>query len=220
MSNIWLPGAFVLLAGVAAVLGVLVYRASRPPAKERRWTVAIADGQQNRIALALRASNDGLWHWDMRTSALRFSPRVYELLAREVGEVELHIEVFGKLVHPVDRRRARGALVDHWRGSDPFQGEYRLRLSSGVYRWFRLRGQTLRDSDGEALQMAGSITDVNEQRRRDHVHSAASIGGGGRCRSHRGIALRRALMKMAEGIGHSGQPRIMSRGAPSLDLAA
>ena len=57
------------------------------------------------------------------------------------------------------------ALQDHFDRHLPYDIEYRLRTKSGEYRWFRARGQAIWDDTGRPSRMAGSISDITEQKR-------------------------------------------------------
>lgn len=157
--------AFILLALFAALtLGIglgFVFR-TRSIVEETNDTAS--SDREKRIALALQGSNDGLWHWNMHTSVMHLSPSAYELLGRDPGDIELHIRAIRELAHPDDLWSTRRALDKHLRERAPFISECRLRLKSGAYRWFRLRGQAERDHDDRPQQMAGSLTDITEQR--------------------------------------------------------
>jgi PAS domain S-box-containing protein len=148
----------------ALILGACVFVVMRTrPGATKSDDVALSDAQ-TRMALALQGSNDGLWHWDMRSSVVHLSPRAYELLGRRPGDFELHIRAVRELAHPEDVRQVLLALKKHLRKATPYRCECRFRLKSGEYRWFGLRGQVDRDGAGTPLQMAGSITDITEQR--------------------------------------------------------
>ena len=46
----------------------------------------------------------------------------------------------------------------------PYDVQYRLKCRSGEYRWFRARGRSVRDASGQAVRMAGSITDITDRK--------------------------------------------------------
>src|SRR6185312_5523674 len=59
----------------------------------------------------------------------------------------------------------RRAIADHLRGVTPhFAIEYRLRHHSGEWRWYRQRGVALRDADGKAYRMAGSMENISARK--------------------------------------------------------
>ncbi len=62
--------------------------------------------------------------------------------------------------------QAFGAHLSDLSGETPYDVEYRLKLKTGQYRWFRATGATLRAEDGTPLRVAGSLRDITEER--DH----------------------------------------------------
>lgn len=48
-------------------------------------------------------------------------------------------------------------------GNTPYDVKYRLRMRSGEYRWFRAAGATKRDRDGNAVMVAGSLSDIHDE---------------------------------------------------------
>jgi PAS domain S-box-containing protein len=73
-------------------------------------------------------------------------------------------------LHPEDQERVfaafMGHLTDH-SGRTPFESQYRLRLKTGEYRWFRATAETERDTKGTPLHVTGALMDVNERSIRD-----------------------------------------------------
>src|SRR5260370_25022712 len=67
-------------------------------------------------------------------------------------------------VHPEDKRATERAFQKHLRRAVPFDIEVRLLTKAGEYRWFRSRGQSVRNSEGRAVRMAGATTDVTDRR--------------------------------------------------------
>jgi len=70
-------------------------------------------------------------------------------------------------LHPDDKSATFDAFTAHLNdksGRTGYDIEYRLKLKNGEYRWFRARGATLRDSQGNPLRVAGALTDVHEEK--------------------------------------------------------
>ena len=69
-------------------------------------------------------------------------------------------------VHPDDQVAVQDAIAAHVAGHVPhFEVDYRLRHASGAYRWMKSRGVAINDESGAAVRMAGSQTDITQQKR-------------------------------------------------------
>jgi PAS domain S-box-containing protein len=119
---------------------------------------------QERFALAVRGSSDGLWDWNVLTDEVYYAPRFKELLGYEDAEMENVFASFESRLHPDDRERTLQAVRAHLEQRVPYDVEYRLRTKSGAYRWFRARGQAVWDESGKPQRMAGSITDITDRK--------------------------------------------------------
>ncbi len=134
---------------------------------------------EERYALALRAANDGIWDWNLRTSEIYYSARWKEMLGYKEDEIGSDPNEWFKLVHPDDQKQVQAALVSHLKGLTPhFEREYRIRHSNGEYLWALSRGLAVRDARGVASRMAGSQSDITarklaeERLAHDAVHDA------------------------------------------------
>src|SRR5262249_2092925 len=54
--------------------------------------------------------------------------------------------------------------TDSVAGRGPYDVEYRVRRSDGVYRWFKTRGTPIRDSAGRIITWFGTCTDISDLR--------------------------------------------------------
>ncbi len=132
---------------------------------------------EERYALAVRGTNDGLWDWDINAHRVYFSTRFEELLGYAPGEFGTTVTAFPDHTHPDDSPTARAAIVDHLKQRVPYDIEFRLRTKLGEYRWFHARGQAVWGNDGRATRMAGSINDVTARKQAEaellHAKEAA-----------------------------------------------
>ena len=120
---------------------------------------------EERFALAVRGSDEGLWDWDIQNRTLYWSPRFKELLGYAPDEIDVDLDTFNLLLHPDDREPRKAAIEAHLKDRVPFDVEGRLRTKSGEYRWFRARGQALWDEAGNPVRMVGFTGDISEQKR-------------------------------------------------------
>ena len=119
---------------------------------------------EERYALAVRGSNDGIWDWDLSSGMVEYSPRFKELLGyRDHEMANLFVEFSSKL-HPEDESATTAAINAHLAQGTPYDVEYRLMHRDGSYRWFRARGLAVRNAEGAPTRMAGSITDVTDRK--------------------------------------------------------
>ena len=126
---------------------------------------------EERLNLALEATVDGVWDWNISTGHVFFSPQWFRSLGYEPGELEPHVSSWEKLVHPADMPKLRKPLNAHLEGKISFfQFENRLRAKSGKYRWYLGRGQVVsRDPSGKPLRMVGTDTDITERKQAEQA---------------------------------------------------
>ena len=121
---------------------------------------------------AVRGSSDGIWDWDIVHNRYYVSPRYRELLGYSDEELPNERTSFLEVVHPEDRPRIEEAVRQHFRERTPYDIEYRMRLKSGSYHWFRGRGQAVWNADGRAIRFAGASSDIEaEKKAEDSIKS-------------------------------------------------
>ncbi len=131
-----------------------------------RFTVrlnrALRDSE-DRYAVAVAGSADGLWDWNIETGEDYLSPRWKEILGYQDHELDNNIATFIDALHPNDRERVEKAIAAHLENREPYDLEFRLRAKDGSFVWVNARGQAIWDEDGEPRRMAGSISDISER---------------------------------------------------------
>ena len=144
--------------------GSLAFVAIAVDVTRRRAAEAALAQMRERLELAVRGSNDGLWDWyDVDRDRAWWSPRLYELLGREPHEIESSVAGLLSVVHPDDVALYREAMARHRENDVSLDVELRMRGSNGQYRWFRMRGASFRDDAARVVRMSGSLTDVHER---------------------------------------------------------
>lgn len=75
-------------------------------------------------------------------------------------------------LHPEDKKRALEAFSNHvndFSGRTAYDLEYRLLHKNGEYRWFHAVGNTVRESDGTPIVVAGSVLDITDSKRNREI---------------------------------------------------
>ena len=120
---------------------------------------------EERYALAAQGANDGLWDWDLRRNTIYYSDRWHEIFGRQAGNGDHAPETWFDRVHPSDLENLRTELQAHLEGlTGQFHHEHRIWHNTAGYRWVLSRGLAVRDSQGNALRIAGSLTDITERK--------------------------------------------------------
>ncbi|MGE8414725.1 MAG: putative bifunctional diguanylate cyclase/phosphodiesterase [Pseudomonas sp.] len=115
-----------------------------------------------RLALALNASELGLWDWNLQTDEVHHT-QIRELFGLEPGEVTAMLSHLKPRLHPEDLPVLKRALVEHLKGrSEDYQVEYRVRHGAGHWVWIEDRGRAVeRSPSGRVLRMAGTRRDIS-----------------------------------------------------------
>lgn len=118
-----------------------------------------------RYALAVLATNEGLWDWDLQTNEIYFSPRWKAILGFQEEEMQPSVEEWFSRVHPEDLARLKIDIADHFEGvTTTFKSEYRMLHWDGDYRWVRTQGLAVRDVHGQPYRMTGSQADITRRK--------------------------------------------------------
>lgn len=150
-----------------ARLGAAIERALRDAAeyKERKKAEAALRESEERFALAVRGSRDGIWDWNIVSGAVYLSDRLLEMLGYEPHEVERN-EDLAALIDPGDRGRLESAVRGQLERRDALNLELNITTRQGEVRTFSVRGEALWDeATNRATRMAGSLSDVTARKR-------------------------------------------------------
>ena len=144
--------------------------------------------EHERLWLVLRASQLGLWDWDMTSGIVEIDERWAEMLGYELVDLlPFNIDKFFALSHPDDLERVDRAIHQHTKNETPFyQVEIRLQNKNGKWAWVKSTGMIAqRDETGKPLRMTGvheDVTEVANQRiqgeiARTQLETAQRLGG-------------------------------------------
>lgn len=120
---------------------------------------------EERFALSTAGSGDGLWDFQLTEHQYWYSDRFKSLLGYPQLESNAGIQAWFDLAHPDDLEQLVTSFERHLNQNNTFDVQHRLRCADQSWRWFRARGQALRDDNGLAYRVAGSITDITDLRR-------------------------------------------------------
>ena len=147
--------------------------AARHTADELKQMTEALREREERYALVIKGSNDGIWDWDLHTNDVYFSPRWKSMLGYADDELPNRYEQWERRLHPEDASRALNEVRAYLDGERPaFALEHRLQHKDGSYRWTLARGIALLDDEGRPYRMLGSHTDITTQAGRRNLEAA------------------------------------------------
>lgn len=121
---------------------------------------------EERYRLAVEGVNDGVWDWDGRNGCLFMSKRCRNILGYDNDKEASTFEIWRDFIHEDDVEKFVRSLDSYL--SEPqrkhFQIEYRTKARDGKSKWIRTRGKAIWDDQGKAVRLAGSNTDITEQK--------------------------------------------------------
>jgi diguanylate cyclase (GGDEF)-like protein/PAS domain S-box-containing protein len=149
----------------AALSNANLYQQARQEIVERQNVEAALRESDERYSLAVRAANDGLWDWNLKTNQVYYAPRWKEMLGYREDEIATSPNEWLRRVNPEDVSDLKLMISTHLKGlSSHFECEYRITHKDGSYRWLLSRGMAVRDATGTATRLAGSNTDITERK--------------------------------------------------------
>lgn len=122
---------------------------------------------EERYAVAARATDAGLWDWDLRHGTTYYSERCREILGCDARASGTDVLLQG--VHPDDIDSARAVLspegAPHLDSDHPVEIELRMRTPEGPYRWVQCRAIAVRTAPEQpAHRIVGSLSDIDDRK--------------------------------------------------------
>jgi PAS domain S-box-containing protein len=126
---------------------------------------------EERLHLALRGADLGLWDYNIPQEIVHTNPRSCEMLRYAPHEVPPDSDWWFSKVHPEDQQQLRDAWQAHLDGRSPrLDCEYRIECKDGNWRWLLQRGMVIgRDDDGTATRAAGTLLDITDRRQAEQA---------------------------------------------------
>lgn len=130
---------------------------------------------EERYALAERGANDGLWDWNLLTNEVYFSPRAKCLLGYGVDDAIQTPEAWFRRIDERHAMQFQADLALHTAGTTPqLRNEHCILAPGSPPLWLLCRGIAVRNDRGQAVRLAGSLTDITRQKEaEEHLRADA-----------------------------------------------
>ncbi|HEU4813989.1 MAG TPA: EAL domain-containing protein [Xanthomonadaceae bacterium] len=164
--------AYVL--GVLLLAGIAVGAWLQRRARERGYFRQIRE-REERLKLALWASGEQFWDYDLVRGALHWMRG--DDTAGPIPDIgTLTSSADEHQIHPDDLPQVKERMREHLRGHQGlFLSEHRVKRPDGGWTWIRTRGRVVeRDEEGRALRVAGTARDISISRRAERERRIAT----------------------------------------------
>ena len=131
--------------------------------EHQNWQETLT-ASENRLQIALKGGNNGLWDWNFQTGEIIFTESNFEMLGYNHFNKKMHFNEWQEFYHPDETDLADQKLTLHINGeTEYYEVEHRLRTSTGQYKWVLTRGRVMEWNDqGKPLRIMGVNTDIDQ----------------------------------------------------------
>ena len=117
-----------------------------------------------RLQLATRVANIGIWDWDVVNNELIWDDSMYQLYGIRRGDFGGAYDAWIRTIHPQDKAYTDGEIQAALLGDREYAPEFRIIRPDGSIRYIKADSLTNRDQDGKPLRMIGTNTDITERK--------------------------------------------------------
>ncbi len=153
----YLSKAAYVIYGIAIMLAItfLIYLKQLKREQQREFEISIRASEE-RLKLALWASGDGMWDWNIRENKVYRTDMVPPLRLGNEDQALINN------IHPEDKPRVSKILNQHLEGKlEFFEAEYRVEKQAGKWIWLIDRGKVVEwDQQDRPVRMAGTHKDI------------------------------------------------------------
>lgn len=118
----------------------------------------------DRLDMALKGANLGIWDWDLRDNSVQFDRRWCEMLGLKFEETPMQLSSWETRVHPEDLKQCYQDIQRYLNGDTPFyENVHRMKHSDGSWHYILDRGRLSGwDENGKPIRFTGTHLDVTE----------------------------------------------------------
>ncbi|MDO6720727.1 PAS domain S-box protein [Psychrosphaera sp. 1_MG-2023] len=123
----------------------------------------------SRFERAVRATEEGLWEWDLKANKMIWSPKFYSMIGAKLGD-EPSFDSWLSNVHPDYVDAVSHALNQHLEHGERFYVEYVGKNETGEYGWFAINGNSILDINDVPTLVSGSLRYIEEEKQKEEKY--------------------------------------------------
>jgi diguanylate cyclase (GGDEF)-like protein/PAS domain S-box-containing protein len=132
---------------------------------------------EERFALAMKGTEDGLWDWNVLTGEVFYAPRWKSMLGYKENEIKDKFAEWERLVHPDDLDRALLSIKEFLNNkTKKYAAEFRMQHKNGQYINILSRAFASEDDEGKITRLVGTHVDITQRKlSEEKLKLAASV---------------------------------------------
>ncbi|MCB2209089.1 MAG: PAS domain S-box protein [Bacteroidetes bacterium] len=135
---------------------------------EREKTAMQIAESNKRFDLAMKATSDGLFDWNLVTNEIYFSPTWKRMLGYRDDELPNDFSIWENLTEPEDAKRSWKMLQEMInKQRDRFEKEFKMKHKDGHWVDILSRAEAIFDENGKAIRVVGTHVDMTERKRQE-----------------------------------------------------
>jgi PAS domain S-box-containing protein len=130
---------------------------------ERKATEEKFQMISDRLGMAVRAGNIGIWEWIPNTNYVYWDETAESLYGYEAGGFSRTTEELNERIHPEDREKLWKTIKESLTTKKPYIIDHRIIRKDGVQRWVQESGMALYDKNEQPYHMMGTVMDITDR---------------------------------------------------------
>jgi PAS domain S-box-containing protein len=132
---------------------------------DREETLAKLRLNEKRLLSAQKIASLGYWQLNLTDNSPYWSDEVYNIWGFPKDELTLTLDALVETIHPNDRDEFLSRHTASINEGCEFDMEYRLLLPNGEVKWVYDKGEIIRDEQGGAIFLEGTVQDITAKRK-------------------------------------------------------
>lgn len=129
---------------------------------------------ETRLALALKASQMGIWEWKVQTNELTWSDELKQIFGLKPTD-EITYEKYLSLLHPDDRPNLQKIIKEALRTGKEYRVEHRCIWPDRSVHWLLGQGKAFMEG-GKPVRMLGTSMNIDDRKlTEDELHASEAI---------------------------------------------
>jgi PAS domain S-box-containing protein len=122
-----------------------------------------------RFEFAQHAANAGVWDWDVKTSEIKWTKKMFELFGFDPKKTAASFAAWESVLYPQDKEKAKANIMKALKEHSFLDNEYRIVLPNSEIRWINSFGEGEYDAQGNPLTMSGICIDITQRKKEQEL---------------------------------------------------